>query len=151
VTNATFQGNSRPKIHLHGLVIPIPTKKRVGIYGSTLINAINRSGPNLDIRYANDEADLALPVSPLQAALLCEYGMVGGIVADNVLRYLVARVAKSTIIRVLRMDPARAGEITPSPRPGLHTFSQYIDIRNVKLGIIGGPPRRVFIRQSRFT
>lgn len=109
------------------------------MWGSLLRDHILIDGRMLEVR--RKDGTLALPVTPLEAIRLSDYGMVAGYVSGDVLRYLILRVPKSVAVRVLHADPPRAGETTRPPRRGSHTFSQTIDIRNVKLGRVGASGR----------
>jgi hypothetical protein len=66
----------------------------------------------LHVRYKDQERGLATKVDCLQGRMLARRHMVAGLVTKGTLRYLMLLVPKATAIRVLNMDPPRAGEIT---------------------------------------
>lgn len=99
--------------------------------------------PQIDVRYKREDLALAMYVDLSDAERLTDYGMMAGYVSGDRLRYLILRVAKSTVIRILRMDPPRAGELTPVPRSTSLEYSPYIHIKNVKRGCGGFSKWRV--------
>lgn len=86
----------------------------------------------IDVRYHTGE--LALRVDCLEARVLARLGMVNGLVNRDRLRYLILTVAKSVVVRALRMDPPRPGEISKPKTSDLQWPARY---DRAKGGILG--------------
>lgn len=95
-----------------------PARLSATVWGELLAEHIPAAWTAIQIRNTGGESKL--PVDSLQARALAKMNMVAGVVRNGVLRYLIARVAISTIVRVLRMDPPKAGERTPHRVDSMH-------------------------------
>jgi hypothetical protein len=108
---------------------------RATVWGSLLERYVDINVHRYDVR--RKDLTLALPVNGLEAMRLARYGMVAGYVSGGVLRNLILKVPKSVVVRVLKADPPRAGEISRPKLPPQHTFPSQIDTRYLKLGRMG--------------
>lgn len=111
------------------------------MWGDLLLDHILINAPDYDVR--RKDGSLALQVNPLEAERLAAQGMAAGYVSGGVLRYLILRVPKSTVVRVLRMDPPKPGEITRGSNGDSLKYSRYCDVRHAKLGRVGAPARAI--------
>lgn len=75
------------------------------VWGALLQLHIPTHRTTIEVRHPN--GDLATTVTSREASLATYRGMVAGRIEKNILRYLILRCPKSTLVRVLAMDPPR--------------------------------------------
>lgn len=95
-----------------------PARLNATVWGELLREHLPTAYATLEIR--NTNGMLKLTVDSLQAGVLNRMGMIRGVIWHGSLCYLIARVPISTIIRVTRMDPPKAGETTPQRTDTMH-------------------------------
>jgi hypothetical protein len=95
-----------------------PARLNATVWGELLADYLPAGWRVIPVR--NTDGELKITVDSLQAPGLLKCGMVAGLVKNGQLVYLIARVPLSTIIRVLRMDPPKAGETTPQRTDTMH-------------------------------
>jgi hypothetical protein len=105
------------------------------VWGKLLEGYVDINQERYDV--CRKDLTLALRVNGLEALRLARYGMCAGYVSGGVLRNLILRVPKSVVVRVLKADPPRAGEISRPKLGLLHTFPAQVDTRYTKLGRMG--------------
>lgn len=114
------------------------------VWGGWLQLFIPTNCSQIAIRYPS--GDLALIVTSTQASRLAQRGMVAGHVNRDSLRYLILRAPKSTVVRVLSLDPPRCpSDITTARQPDMRWA---VRLDRAKLGRMGGPPKPVWHRMS---
>jgi hypothetical protein len=116
----------------------VATAKQVRLdasaWGALLQLHISVQCEHIKVRYKT--GDLALEVTSYQASVLTRLRMVAGRISNGVLVYLIALVPKSAIIRALRMDPPKVGEITKNRPTGTKQWPVHLE--RARSGSLGG-------------
>lgn len=115
------------------------------VWGDLLLDRLQGTSA-IDVR--RKDGSLATIIDRIQARLLCRYRMIAGRVSKDHLQYLVLLVPKSVVIRVLRMDPARPGEITPARQSEMQWAPRY---DRAKLGRMGSVQCRAYKPPQKIT